>query len=50
MIKFGKNSTGQGDDYQTILLDYSCFNKNYKMIAIDFSKQKAVDNEPKAMH
>ena len=35
-----KNATGQGDDYTTgCLLDYSYFKENYKMIAIDLSKQ-----------
>ena len=33
--------TGQGDDFTTIcLLDYSYFKENYKMIAIDLSKQQ----------
>ena len=36
----GKITTGQGDDYTTgYLLDYNCFNKHYKMIAIDLRKQ-----------
>ena len=31
-----KIATGQGNDYTTAcLLDYSYFNKNYKMISID---------------
>ena len=35
-----KNASGQGDDYTTgCLLDYSYFNENYKMNAIDLSKQ-----------
>ena len=34
-----KITTGQGDDYTTdCLLDYSYFNENYKLIAIDVSK------------
>ena len=34
-----KITTGKGDDYPTgCLLNYSCFNKNYKMIAKDLSK------------
>ena len=37
-------ATGQGDDYTTdCLLDYFCFKKNYKMIAIDLSKQQVLD-------
>ena len=37
-------ATGQGDDYTTdCLLDYFCFKKNYKMIAIDLSKQEVFD-------
>ena len=36
-----KISTGQGDDYTTgCLLDYSYFEKNYRLIAGDLSKQK----------
>ena len=36
-----------GDDYTTgCLLDYSYFNKNYKLIAIDLSKQQALDADP----
>ena len=42
--------TGQGDDYTTeCLLDYNCFNEYYKMIAIDLSKQQALDADPKSM-
>ena len=41
--------TGQGDDYTTgCLLDY-CFKENYKMIAIDLSKQQALDADPRAV-
>ena len=40
----------QGDDYTTgCLLDYNYFNKYYKMIVIDLSKQKALDADPKAI-
>ena len=43
-------STGQGDDYTTgCLLDYTYFKKYYKMIAIDLSKQQALDADPKAI-
>ena len=39
-----KVSTGQGDDYTTgCLLDFAYFEKNYRLIAADLSKQKALD-------
>ena len=42
--------TGQKDDYtNSCLLDYNYFNKYYKMIAIDLSKQQALDADPKAI-
>ena len=45
-----KIATGRGDDYTTgCLLDYIYFNKYYKMIAVDLSKQKVVDADPKAI-
>ena len=45
-----KTTIGQGDDYTTgCLLDYAYFKKYYKMIAIDLSKQKALDADPKAI-
>ena len=45
-----KISTGQGDDYTTgCLLDFAYFEKNYRLIAIDLSKQKALDADPKAI-
>ena len=44
-----KITIGQGDDYTTgCLLDYTCF-KKYKMIAVDSSKQQALDADPKAI-
>ena len=40
----------QGDDYTTgCLLDYTYFKKYYKMIAIDLSKQQALDADPKVI-
>ena len=43
-------ATGQGDDYTTgCLLDYSYFKENYKMIAIDLSKQQELDADPRAI-
>ena len=42
--------TGQEDDCTTdCLLVYNYFNKYYKMIAIDLSKQQALDADPKAI-
>ena len=41
---------GQGDDYTTgCLLDYIYFKNYYKMIAVDLSKQQALDADPKAI-
>ena len=43
-------AAGQGDDYTTgCLLDYPYFKENYKMIAIDLSKQQALDADPRAI-
>ena len=45
-----KIASGQGDDYATdCLLDYPYFKENYKMIAIHFIKQKALDADPRAI-
>ena len=45
-----RTATCQGDDYATgCLLDYSYFKENYKMIAIDLSKQQALDTDPRAI-
>ena len=42
-------STGQGDDYTTgCLLDFAYFEKTYRLIAADLSKQKALDAKIKA--
>ena len=42
--------TGQGDDYITgCLLDCIYFKNYYKMIAVDLSKQQALDADPKAI-
>ena len=44
-----KVSTRQDDDYTTgCLLDYAYFKDNYKLIAADLSKQKALDTDPRA--
>ena len=45
-----KIATGQGDDYTTgCLLDYPYFANTYKMIAVDLSKQQALDADPSAI-
>ena len=45
-----KIAPDQGDDCTTrCLLHYNYFNKNYKMIAIDLSKQQALDADSKAI-
>ena len=45
-----KVSTGYGDDYTTnCLLDYACFSDNFKSIAVDLSRQKALDAYPRAI-
>ena len=45
-----KIATGQGDDYTTgCLLDYPYFMDTYKMIAVDLSKQQALDSDPRAI-
>ena len=42
--------TGQDDGYTTgCLLDYPYFDKFYKLIAIDLSKQRKLDTDPKAI-
>ena len=39
-----KISIRQGDDYTTrCLLDSACFEKKYRLIAVDLNKQKALD-------
>ena len=45
-----KIASDQGDDCTTrCLLHYDYFNKNYKMIAVDLSKQQALDADSKAI-
>ena len=45
-----KIAPGQGDDYKTgCLLDYTYFTNTYKMIAVDLSKQQALDADPTAI-
>ena len=43
-----KIATGQGDDYTTgCLLDYPYFKDSYKTVAVDLSKQQALDADPR---
>ena len=45
-----KIATFQGDNYTTgCLLDYIYFSNYYKMIAVDLSKQRAINFDPKAI-
>ena len=45
-----KIATGNGDDYITgYLLDYPYFKENYRMIAIDLSRQNELDADPRAI-
>ena len=45
-----KISTGQRDDYTTgCLLDFAYFEKNYRLIAADLRKQKALDADSRAL-
>ena len=46
-----KIATGQGDDYTTgYLLDYIYFKNYFNLIAVDLSKQQALDGDPKAFN
>ena len=41
---------GKGEDYTTgSLLDYNYFDKHYKLVAVDLSKQRELDADPKAI-
>ena len=41
---------GKGEDYTTgSLLDYNYFKKHYKLVAVDLSKQKEQDADPRAI-
>ena len=45
-----KISTGQGDDYTIgCLLDFACFEKNYRLITADLSKQNNLDADLRAI-
>ena len=44
-----KITTGKGDDYTSgCLLDYQYFKDHYQLIAVDLSKQKELDADPRA--
>ena len=39
---------GKGEDYTTgSLLDFNYFDKHYKLVAVDLSKQKELDVDPR---
>ena len=45
-----KIAIGKGDDYTTgCLLDYQYFKDHYQLIAVDLSKQKGLDVDPRAI-
>ena len=45
-----KIATGKGDDHTTgCLLDYQYFKDHYQLIAVDLSKQKELDADPRAI-
>ena len=45
-----KTATGKGDDYTTsCLLDYQYFRDYYQLNAVDLSKQKELDANPRAI-
>ena len=45
-----KVMTGKGEDYITgSLLDYDYFNKHYELVAVDLSKQKELDADPRVI-
>ena len=45
-----KVSSGQGDDYTTgFLLDFSYFEKNYRLITANLSKRKVLDTDSRAI-
>ena len=45
-----KIATRKGDNYATgCLFDYNYFKKNYQLIAVDLSKQRELDADPRAI-
>ena len=50
MMKLEKIATGKGDDHTTgCLLDYQYFKDHCQLIAVDLSKQKELDADPRAI-
>ena len=48
--EIGKLTAGQGKDYTTgCLLDYEYIKSHYRLIAVDLSRQKKLDADPKAI-
>ena len=48
--KLKKVMIGKGKDYTTgSLLDFNYFKKHYKLVAVDLSKQKELDADPRAI-
>ena len=46
-----KIATEKGDNYTTrYLLDYDYFKKNYQLIAVDLSKQRELDADPRTIN
>ena len=49
-IEIREIATGQGDDYTTgCLLDYQYFKDHYQLTAVDLSRQKELDADPRAI-
>ena len=45
-----KGMIGKGEDYTTrSLLDYNYYDKHYKLVAVDLSKQKELDADPRVI-
>ena len=45
-----KSTTSQGEDYtKRCLLDYEYIKNHYKLIAVDLTRQKELDPDPKAI-
>ena len=44
-----KIETGKGDDSRSCFIDYQYFKDHYQLIAVDLSKQKELDADPRAI-
>ena len=50
MKKIKKLTAGHGEDYTTIsLLDYDYIKNHYRFIAVDLSRQKELNADPKSI-